>query len=203
MSSVVLFGGTFDPPHLGHFALCTLTRELLRPDKVILSVSRNPLKCGATASDQQRFEMATLLAQDLNETGDCFIASGWELAQSDPSYTLETLQHLATQYPNAKLLLAIGEDNYRIFSKWKWPDKILDLAELVVFSRQAEGGAPSLLPEFPNAKVRFIKLNLPISSTALRLELANPERRNAAFRKMPSLIARYIAAHNLYLAPER
>lgn len=146
--------------------------------------------------------MTSLLAQELNETGDCFVASDWELAQNDPSYTLETLQHLATQYPNAKLLLAIGEDNYRIFSKWKWPDKILDLAELVVFSRQAESDAPSLLPEFPNAKARFIKLDLPISSTALRLELASPKRRSAAFRKMPSVIARYIQARNLYLASE-
>ncbi|MFN3386756.1 MAG: nicotinate (nicotinamide) nucleotide adenylyltransferase [Candidatus Thermochlorobacter sp.] len=202
MSSIVLFGGTFDPPHLGHLALCTLTRELLQPDKVILSVSRNPLKSGATASNQQRFEMVSLLVEELNETGNCFVASDWELKQNDPSYTLETLQYLATQYPNAKLLLAIGEDNYRIFSKWKSPDKILDMAELVVFSRQLQPNTPSLLPEFPNAKLHFIKLDLPISSTALRLELAHPERRRLAFRKMPSLIARYISTHNLYLNAE-
>ncbi|MFN3394996.1 MAG: nicotinate-nicotinamide nucleotide adenylyltransferase, partial [Candidatus Thermochlorobacter sp.] len=132
----------------------------------------------------------------------CFVASDWELKQNDPSYTLETLQYLATQYPNAKLLLAIGEDNYRIFSKWKSPDKILDIAELVVFSRQLQPNTPSLLPEFPNAKLHFIKLDLPISSTALRLELAHPERRRLAFRKMPSLIARYISTHNLYLNAE-
>jgi nicotinate-nucleotide adenylyltransferase len=202
LSSIVLFGGTFDPPHLGHLALCTLTRELLRPDTVILSVSRNPLKSGATATDQQRFAMTQLLAQDLNETGACFQASDWELAQPDPSYTLETLQHLAEQYPGAKLFLAIGEDNYRIFSKWKSPDKILQMAELLVFSRQVQSSPPSLLPEFPNASVRFIKLDLPLSSSMLRLELAKPDQRKAALRKIPSVVARYIEEHNLYLASE-
>ncbi len=146
--------------------------------------------------------MTQLLAQDLNETGACFQASDWELAQPDPSYTIETLQHLAEQYPGAKLFLAIGEDNYRIFSKWKSPDKILQMAELLVFSRQVQSSPPSLLPEFPNASVRFIKLDLPLSSSMLRLELAKPDQRKAALRKIPSVVARYIEEHNLYLASE-
>lgn len=198
MQTIVLFGGTFDPPHLGHLALLTLTRELIEPEKIILSVSRNPLKGEATATDMQRFEMTELLAEELNATGSCFEVSDWELRQPNPSYTLDTLQHWQAQFPKSRWLLAIGEDNYRIFHRWKSPEKIVQIAELLVFSRREQSAKTPALPNVPNAKVHFIRLDLPISSTQLRQELADAARRPGALRKTPSVIARYIETHQLY-----
>ncbi|MCS7212483.1 MAG: nicotinate (nicotinamide) nucleotide adenylyltransferase [Chloroherpetonaceae bacterium] len=200
MQTLVLFGGTFDPPHLGHLALLTLTRELICPDKVILSVSRNPLKAGTTATDQQRFEMAQQLAEELNATGNCFEVSDWELKQNSPSYTIETLQHWQAQYPSARWLLAVGEDNYRIFHRWKSPEKILEIAELLVFSRQVQNISRESMQAFANAKVHFIQLDLSISSSELRQRLSDPVQRQQAMRKVPSVIARYIEANKLYSA---
>lgn len=192
---IALFGGTFDPPHNGHLAVCTLTRELFSLDKMVLSVSKNPLKDTATISEHHQLEMARLFCKELNQTGEIFEVSDWELQRKGPSYTIDTLTYLQSRHPRAILLLCIGEDNYRIFTKWKDYEKILEMAELVVFARpQKENGHERISGLEPKC-LHWVELDLPLSSTELREEIATGKVR---WTEMPGTISRYIQKHQLY-----
>ncbi|NTW49693.1 MAG: nicotinate (nicotinamide) nucleotide adenylyltransferase [Chlorobiales bacterium] len=192
---IALFGGTFDPPHNGHLAVCTLTRELFSPDRMILSVSKNPLKETASAPEYHQLEMTRLFCEELNKTGNIFEVSDWELRRDGPSYTVDTLAYLQSQFPQATLQLCIGEDNYRIFTRWKNYEKILEMAELVVFARpHKENGLNEILGLHPN-RLHWVDLDLPLSSTELRHEIASGTVR---WTKMPGAISRYIQANRLY-----
>lgn len=192
---IALFGGTFDPPHNGHLAVCTLTRELFSPDRMILSVSKNPLKESASAPDRHQLEMTRLFSGELNKTGNIFDVSDWELRRDGPSYTVDTLSYLQSRFPEARLLLCIGEDNYRIFTKWKNYEKILEMAELVVFSRPHKENHLNEIPGLDPTRLHWVELDLPLSSTELRQEIAS---RTVRWTMMPGEIARYIKANGLY-----
>jgi len=195
MKKIALFGGSFDPPHYGHFALCSLTRELFSPQKIVLSVSKNPLKAGATASEAKQFVMVKLLAEALGKTGQIFEVSDWELQREGPSYTIDTLKYLHETEPNAKLLLCIGEDNYRIFHKWKNFSEILQLAHLVVFARQQATSQQFASEVVEPSQRTWVHFDLPLSSTEIRRKIAAESNWQTS---MPSSIARYISTHQLY-----
>ncbi|ACF13688.1 nicotinate (nicotinamide) nucleotide adenylyltransferase [Chloroherpeton thalassium ATCC 35110] len=195
MKKIALFGGSFDPPHYGHFALCTLTRELFSPEKIILSISKNPLKGSANAPEAHQLAMAKLMAEELGKTGPVFEVSDWELRRAGFSYTIETLRHFHAIEPNAELLLCIGEDNYQIFEKWKAYQEILQLAHLVVFARSGTQGEQQSSRIIPPERYTWVQLDLPLSSSDLRREIAEGQDWQA---KMPSSIAAHIAAHRLY-----
>ncbi|NTW49185.1 MAG: nicotinate (nicotinamide) nucleotide adenylyltransferase [Chlorobiales bacterium] len=192
---IALFGGTFDPPHNGHLAVCTLTRELFSPDRMILSVSKNPLKDTIATSEHHQLEMTRLFCEELNQTGNVFEMSDWELRREGPSYTIDTLAYLQTQFPQATILLCIGEDNYRIFTKWKDYEKILEMTELVVFARPQKENGQNNIPGLQPNRLHWVELDLPLSSTELREEIASG---NVRWTEMPGTVARYIQAHQLY-----
>lgn len=198
---LAFFGGSFNPPHNGHLALALLLRERFSPDKLLLSVSKNPLKSVLEIADEHRLAMARLLADELNATGNIAEVSDWELSRSEPSYTIDTLEHLEHAYPQADILLAIGEDNFRTFSTWKRYKEILERATLIVFER------PNLI-ERPN-------LNLPLNFTPpetaciYRIPLAIDENSTDIREKLskgiypidelPQPILKYIQERKLYM----
>lgn len=199
--NLVLFGGSFDPPHNGHLAMCTVLRETVAPeppDKIILSVSKNPLKGDAAISDDHRRELVRRFADDLNATGSVFEVSDWELKKSGASYTIDTLRYLRDRYPDAALWLAVGEDNFRTFKKWREPEQILSLARLIVFARNTSETGTFAPP--PNAQVTRLPLALDVSSTEIRARLHNGEPTEALERLMPQVVLRYIEANGLYRA---
>ncbi|KER09977.1 MAG: hypothetical protein HY22_07960 [[Candidatus Thermochlorobacteriaceae] bacterium GBChlB] len=194
---VALFGGTFDPPHNGHIALLTLTRELFSPDRIVLSVSRNPLKASVLTPDTHRLALAELLADEINATGNIVEVNTRELRRKRPSYTIDTLKHLTSKYPNADFLLCIGEDNYRNFSRWKSPEKILAMSQVAVFSRQLSDEKRPSFSLVQGSAVRYVKLDFSISATDIRAALSKGDD---VSDKLPRSILRYIAAHGLYQA---
>ena len=192
---LAIFGGTFDPPHNGHLALCLFAREQLAVDRLIISVSNNPFKQSRGAGDLHRFRMAELLSSEINRAGFCCEASGWELEKQQPSYTVDLLRHLRSRYSDDRLTLLVGEDSFREFASWKEYEKLFFLCGIVVFRRaSAERG---MLPgNPPDAQpVRFIDFTSPVSSTEVR------ERAVAGTslaRVVPASVDRYIARHALY-----
>lgn len=188
------FGGSFNPPHNGHLALALLLRERFLPDKLLISVSKNPLKSALEIADEHRLAMTRLFADELNATGPIAEVSDWELKQTNPSYTIETLMHLEQVYPQAEILLAIGEDNFRTFSTWKRYEEILERATLIVFER------PNLnlpLNFTPPETARIVRVPLAIdeTSTDIRAKFSQGVYQSG---KTPKIILKYIQERKLY-----
>ena len=196
---LAVYGGTFDPPHNGHLALCLFARELLAIDKLIISVSNSPLKQNREADDVHRMHMAELISTEINRTGSSCEVSRWELEKQQPSYTVDLLRYLHACFPHDRLTLLVGEDSFREFSSWKEYKKLFVLCDVVVFRRSST--AMSRFPGFPpddlhsREATRFIDFAYPVSSTEVReLECAG----TSISRLVPASVHRYITRHALY-----
>ena len=194
-----VFGASFDPPHNGHLALSLFARELLRLDRIIISVSNNPFKPNRGTTDGHRLRMAELLSREINGTGASSEVSGWELEKKQPSYTVDLMRYLHHLYPGDKLTLLVGEDSFREFSLWKEPGALLSLCAIVVFSR-----ASTLQSEPPPETIRHkgeitvIDFTSPLSSTLIRDSVAAG---HSISRLVPPSVYRYITEHGLYRNP--
>ena len=145
---VLLYGGTFDPPHNGHLNNLRAAADRVRPDKVVvMPAGLSPFKQHTSAPGALRLEMCRCFAALAQEPGmPPLEVSGWEVAQAaagSRNYTVLTLEMLARENPSAVLYLAIGSDMLLSFEGWhRWQD-ILRIARVVVTSRDI-GDAPAL-----------------------------------------------------------
>jgi len=193
---LAVFGGTFDPPHNGHLALCLFARELLDLDRLMISVSNNPFKLGSKAGDVHRTHMAELLSSEVNSTVSCCEVSTWELEKRQPSYTVDLVRHFHAHYPNDTLTLLVGEDSFRDFSSWKEHEKLPFLCNIVVFRRAStqENRSPSDYHLWESA-ITFINFAYGVSSTEVR-ELVAAGKSISTL--VPASVHRYINEHALY-----
>ncbi|MCB1118333.1 MAG: nicotinate (nicotinamide) nucleotide adenylyltransferase [Chlamydiia bacterium] len=165
-----LFGGTFDPIHLGHLNLALEMLENTPLDEVwFCPTFHNPLKVGqpCVAKPKERLEMVQLAI----EGEPRFRCSDWEMNQGKEMYTVDVLRHLVKP-PHAYHLI-IGEDLVREFDRWKEPEEIQTLAPLLVGSRS-----------------RF-----EISSTHIRERL---QKRLSCAYLLPHKVLDYISQNHLY-----
>lgn len=156
---ILVFGGTYDPVHIGHLLSAESLCEILNPDLVLFVPSAvPPHKNFVQTSYQNRFKMLELALESFPKLQ----VSSIEQTLGGVSFTFRTLEKLGENYPLAKLFWAIGEDNAKSFDRWKNPDKILELAEVVVMSRSDS-------PKPQNKKLKFYKTRLvDVSSTEIR-----------------------------------
>ena len=164
-----VFGGTFDPPHLGHLAAASDAAQALALDRVLwIPAAEHPFKRGSVAAPPElRLEMVRAAV-----AGDGrFEACDLELRRSGPSYTVTTLRELQAWHPGAELFFLTGADNLRELAQWREPDEVVRLARLVVVSRQGEGVPVGL----PYAATAVSVTRLDISSTELRRRVAAGE----------------------------
>jgi nicotinate-nucleotide adenylyltransferase len=197
---LAVFGGTFDPPHNGHLALCLYARELLAIDRLIISVSNNPFKQKRGAADEHRKRMAELLSDEINRTGCCCQVSGWELEKKQPSYTVDLLRYVHELYPRDRLTLLIGEDSFREFSTWKDYRKLMYLCDIAVFRRAAtEDNFPSSGSLSENGTIEYIDFAYEVSSTEIREFVAEGQ---SISRLVPPEVNHYIKKHGLYRSQE-
>ena len=172
-----IFGGSFDPVHLGHLLLAETFREELRLDRVIfVPAARSPLKStGPIASNRARLEMLELA------TGghDAFTISTVELDRGGISYTVETLEAFATEFPSARLYLLLGADTVKDFASWRAPERIGQLAVPILGPRgKTEPDLSALAPFVPEANMAETAAQMlsgphvQISSTDLRHRVA-------------------------------
>ena len=183
---VLLYGGTFDPPHNGHLNNLRAATARVQPDKVVvMPAGLSPFKQKTSAPGALRLEMCSCF-HALEEDADTIPqleVSGWEIEQAaagNRNYTVLTVEKLARDYPGAQLYLAIGSDMLLSFDGWhRWQD-ILRLAHLVVTSRNA-GDAPELCVKArqldpAGQRILFDPVTaLPMASSALRQRLAAGE----------------------------
>ena len=189
-----LFGGTFDPPHNGHLALCLYARELAGVDRLIVSVSKNPFKGPSDASDADRLAMAALLVDEINAAGQFAETSDWELRQPGPSYTIDFLRNVEALCPGDDLVLLVGEDSYCQMPQWKSASEIPKLCDIAVFGRSGgELAAASCGDPLPPAML--FDFDMPVSATEIRRLIAACM---PITHLVPPSIAEYIASHRLY-----
>lgn len=131
--SVGIFGGTFDPPHLGHLIVAADVCIALRLDRLLfIPAAVPPHKHSLVeASAQQRLEMVRTAIR-----GDArFEVDDLELRRPGPSFTVDTLRVLRARFPESRLYFLIGADALREIRTWKEPTEVARLARLVVFAR--------------------------------------------------------------------
>ena len=178
-----VYGGTFNPPHLGHIAAARAVFETLKLDRLLLIPDRQPphkpLPEGSP-SPEQRLELTRLAGEQLG-LGDRVETLDLELHRSGPSYTADTLRAVHERYPDDELWLLMGTDMFLTLHTWHKPEQILALAGIAAFSRSQEDTEElfsrqreRLYRTYPSA--RIFTLSVPgmveISSTQLRELLA-------------------------------
>lgn len=128
-----IFGGAFNPPHIGHLIVAETVLEQMKLDRIIFVPAADPPhradvgRITATA----RLEMTKLAV----EGNSAFEASDTEVQRAGKSYSIDTVIAFEALYPRASLHLLIGSDNLAEFHSWKLPRDILAKCELVVFPR--------------------------------------------------------------------
>ena len=134
-----IFGGSFDPPHIGHLLAAGDAYEQLRLDELVfVPASMQPLKGPRNgASSLQRLEMVRLLVGSDRR----FSVSSIEVERPGLSYTVDTLTAFAGQFPEAERFFLLGADAFATFDEWREPQRIRELARLAVMRRV--GDAPS------------------------------------------------------------
>ena len=137
MKRIGIFGGSFNPIHLGHTALAAYICEQGLVDEVWLMVSpQNPLKHDITLLDEkERLHMARLAVAPYPMLKAC----DFEFTLPRPSYTYHTLQALRKAYPDHEFSLIIGEDNWQCFDRWYRGEDIARETPIIVYPRGVEG----------------------------------------------------------------
>ncbi|CAN5574527.1 nicotinate-nucleotide adenylyltransferase [soil metagenome] len=187
-----IFGGTFNPPHIAHSIIAEDVREQMHLDKIIFIPSGNPPLKTVDVSAEHRFNMAKLaFGNDPH-----FEVSDIEMNTAERSYTVDTLIKLKGKYQNdfVKLYLILGIDALAGFQKWKDPNKLFLLSEVLIVNRP-DHLVQDVAAEFSN-RVKYLSVPmLEISSSIIREYIQN--NKSIKYLVNPEVDS-YIKEHDLY-----
>ena len=199
---ILLFGGTFDPPHNGHLTLLRSCADAVQPDQVrIIPAGVPPHKGASTASARQRLDMCRAFAALLPGAE----VDPRELERPGKSYTVDTLRQLQEELPTAELYLCLGSDMLRSFFTWHCYREILERAVLVAHLRDEAEGGPlrEAADRLREQGARVIETGGPVltlSSSEIRAMCTRGEDISPL---VPPEVFRYIQQHQLYREGER
>ena len=201
MARIGIFGGSFNPPHLGHILAVREFREKLSLDRVLLIPAATPPHKTLTANSpaaEHRLEMTRLAAADLPYAEVTDI----ELRREGASYTADTLDELRAVYPQDEFFLLMGTDMFLSFDTWYHPERIAAQATIAVAHRSADNAqqlhacAKSLKKTLNVNTIIVENEYLPHSSTSVRAMLAF----QAAEEYLDPAVLEYIQRNNLYFS---
>lgn len=200
-----IYGGTFNPPHLGHVTAARAVFELLKLDRLLVIPAGLPPHKDLpdhSPTPAQRLEMTRLAAEQMGLDGKVEVVD-IELSRVGKSYTSDTLAQLKERYPDDELWLLMGTDMFLTLQAWHAPEEILSLAGIAAFGR-TEADTEELFSvqrdylykTYPQA--RIFTLTIPgvidVSSTELRQKLAAGE----GGALLPPAVYGYILRQGLY-----
>ena len=134
MERIGIYGGSFNPPHVGHIGAAQAAIAELRLDRMLLMPAfQTPDKQKPEIDPAHRLQMLRLAAEPGMEVSDL------EISRGGISYTVQTLEQLHKEHPDAELVLCMGSDMFLNLQKWKDPQRIMELAEIAVFQRGDKG----------------------------------------------------------------
>lgn len=190
---VLLYGGTFDPPHEGHINLLRSAAQAVQPDRTILMPAGVPPHKAASATPAA---LRLVMCECFKPLFPALEVSDWEIRQGGKSYTIDTVNMLEQTYPGAAVYLCVGSDMLTTFTEWRSWRELLRRTVLVAQSRE-EGDMPELRAaaralEAEGGRVLFTQTPaLPLASTELRTH-----RRDLSL--VPAAARRVIEENHLY-----
>ncbi len=197
-----IYGGTFNPPHLGHMAAAKAAVAALKLDKLLLvpaAIPPHKALPSDTPAPEHRLAMVEKWADGMGAGAE---VSALELEREGKSYTSDTLRAIRQTYPDAELWLLMGTDMFLTLHLWHEPEVILSLAGICAFGRTEQDGEALFAPQREHLQKNFdakiTTITLPglvdISSTRLREQLENG---GGGQYLLPSVYG-YILMHRLY-----
>ena len=197
-----IYGGTFNPPHLGHMAAAKAAVAALKLDKLLLipaAIPPHKALPSDTPAPEHRLAMVEKWADGMGAGAE---VSALELEREGKSYTSDTLRAIRQTYPDAELWLLMGTDMFLTLHLWHEPEVILSLAGICAFGRTEQDGEALFAPQrehlHKNFDAKITTITLPglvdISSTRLREQLENG---GGGQYLLPSVYG-YILMHRLY-----
>jgi len=202
-----IYGGSFNPPHLGHLAAAESAAKYLQLDKLILIPAGIPPHKALSADEPgkaHRLAMTRLMGEQAAlDTGVEVEISAMEIEREGKSYSVDTVREVHEQYPDAELWLLMGTDMFLSFQNWYKPEEILRYAGLCAFGRTEKDGEELFAPQraflgekFPGS--RIVTMMLPnlvdVSSTELRERIPRGETEGLL---APAVLG-YILREHLY-----
>lgn len=183
-----IYGGSFDPPHIGHRLLARDAAEALKLDRLfVVPTGVQPLKAGKAdgASPEQRLEMARIAF-----AGDEFVVvDETETKRPGLSFTVDTLEEYSAKYRDSQLFLLMGRDSFESLANWKNPERIRELCTVAILERATD----SVRPDADSITVAARRVD--VSSSEIR----NRRREGKSIAGfVPDGVLKYIEANNLY-----
>ena len=194
-----LFGGAFDPPHHAHVALARAAVGQFALDCLhIVPTGYAWHKARTLTAPEHRLAMARLAFQDVPKV----VVDERELQRAGPTFTIDTLEALQKEHPQARLYLFMGDDQFAAFQQWHRWQEILDLAIICIAGRAHSTRAGGQFDAYPGFASRFSVLELPllpVSATQIRQLIASrAASADDLARLVSEPVARYISLHRLY-----
>jgi nicotinate-nucleotide adenylyltransferase len=184
---IALFGGTFDPVHLGHIHLASLAKDAMELDEVrFLPCRISPHKTGCRPADGgDRCEMLRLATAEIPWA----VIDDFELHQAGPSFSYQTAESMAERFPDSQLYWIMGGDQWAALPQWKHPERLARCVEFIVLARNQaiqarEGFRLNVVHGQHPASATDIRRSIP--SGAISHEWLNPA------------VSRWIAEKQLY-----
>lgn len=192
-----VFGGAFDPPHLGHLALVRSAVQALGLDEVRVLPTGQPWhRSGSLTDAAHRLAMVRLAFADVPQA----IVDNREIRRSGPSYTVDTLTEIAAEHPQSQLFLLIGDDQRRSLPGWHRIEDITRLAIICAAARDPQVASwhddAGSAPDLPGALIQPLPMPLmSISATDIRERVS---RQTDVAGLVTPAVERYIHKHHLY-----
>lgn len=191
MANIAIFGGTFNPFHIGHYEMLHSICKLDFIDKVFVTPDKIPphKTCDYLASDSDRIEMCRLVCEDFPKAELCLI----EFEREGKSYTLDTILQLKDKYPDDKFFVCIGGDMLATLDKWNRWEQLIKEVPFIVFARCGISSFNDDICRMQSFGAEIITVNdaiTDISSTELR--------DNTLEAMLPKMVFDYIKNKGLY-----
>lgn len=188
-----VFGGSFNPPHIGHLVVAETCADAAALDRVVWMPAATPPHKQSDPDLASPDDRLALVDRAI-AGNDRFAVSDLELRRAGVSYTVDTLRQLADAHPDDELALLIGGDSLSAFASWRRPREILDRARLLVYARP--GSDPGDAPDWVLDRTTIVDgVPLDVSSTAIRARL----RAGRSVRYLvPDGVRRLVAERGLY-----
>lgn len=195
MGTTVLFGGTFNPLHIGHLEMLRTLDSLPEVDKVLLLPDKIPphKRQSFAVDDEIRIEMCRLALAGLKKSELCLI----EFERQGKSYTFDTVTALKEKYPEEEFWFACGGDMISTLDTWYRSEELLKLCGFYAFERLGTEGFTSALVRLREmgANIRVLNAEIPeVSSTKVRESL----QKGVYDERLPELIRDYLAQNKVY-----
>lgn len=189
-----VFGGRFDPPHIGHLLVAQRALEQLSLDEVWFVPAPTPPHKEAQVGAETRATLVTLATASHPQFRMSRIEIERSAAEPGPSYTFDTLTEIKKAYPETKLFFITGADAYQQIASWHRAEELVELAQMVALPRPGYDLA-GVAPYFRDRVILLDTLSFDVSSTDIRRRLAHCQPIRYL---VPELVESYLVKHDLY-----